>query len=157
MMHWVKQVHSGIAYNIPEAWRFVGENLFARHSIGYENLKSYFLGFQVWNDRNICLPWAETLEWFALVGIEPVEVIWEGIYDEKAIRAAGAKLNLDEEEGYVLRVARAFSYGEYRSVVGKFVRGGHNHLHNKKAMVVVKNGLAPVEGANDESDLESVA
>lgn len=149
MMHWVKQFHSTIAHNIPERWRVVGENLFAQHSIAYRDLKSYFLGFQVWNERNVCLSWADTLEWFELIGITPVDVIWEGIYDERAIRAAGASLDFERDEGYVLRVAREFSYGEYRSVVGKYVRSGHNHLHNKKAMTVVKNGLAPIEIANE--------
>jgi hypothetical protein len=147
MMHWVKGYHAGLAHDIPEQWRICGENLFARHSIAYRRLKSYFLGFQIWDERNVCRSWTETLEWFALIGVTPVEVIWEGIYDEAAIRAAGAMLDLDEDEGYVVRVARAFSFAEYKTCVGKFVRGHHNHLHNKKAMVVVKNGLAEDEAA----------
>lgn len=141
MMHWVKNFHASIAYNIPEGWRVVGENLRVQHSIAYRNLRSFFLGFQIWNERNVCLPWADTMEWFELIGITPVEVIWEGIYDEAAIRAAGAKLDLDQEEGYVLRVARAFSYGEYKTCVGKYVRANHNHLHNKRAMAITLNEM----------------
>ena len=61
--HWVKNLWSRIRYDIPEGWRICGENLQAKHSIGYEDLPSLFLGFSVWNDHNICLSWDETLEW----------------------------------------------------------------------------------------------
>lgn len=40
--HWVKQFHSTIKYNIPKNWRICGENLFAKHSIFYNNLPSFF-------------------------------------------------------------------------------------------------------------------
>lgn len=121
---WVKQFHSTIAYNIPEGFRIYGENLYAKHSIGYDDLKSFFYGFYVW-DRLTCLSWDETLEYFELLGITPVEVIYDGIYDEAAIKAAIAKLDLTKEEGAVLRIADAFQYGEYRNSVCKWVRPGH--------------------------------
>jgi hypothetical protein len=140
-MHWVKRFWSTIAHDIPERWRVVGENLYAQHSIRYEDLPSYFLGFQMWDDRNDCLSVDETNEWFKLLGITPVETLWEGYYDANAIRAIERKMDFGKDEGYVLRVSRKFSYSEYKTCVGKFVRGGHNHLHNKKAMVVVPNGL----------------
>jgi hypothetical protein len=145
MMHWVKNFHAGIAHDIPEAWRIVGENLFARHSIAYRDLPSYFLGFQVWNARNVCLDWDSTLEWFSLLGVSPVEIVFDGLFDEAAIRRIGQTLDLDAEEGYVVRVARAFTYAEYKTCVGKFVRAGHNHLHNKRTMVIVPNGLRTLD------------
>ena len=40
--HWVKSLWSQIRFNIPEGWRVCGENLFAKHSIAYKNLGSYF-------------------------------------------------------------------------------------------------------------------
>lgn len=54
---WLAQFHSSIAYNIPEGWRICGEYLYAKHSIFYENLPSYFLGFSIWNEKkmNACL------------------------------------------------------------------------------------------------------
>jgi RNA ligase len=39
---WVKALHASIAHNIPLGWPICGENLYARHSIAYKNLKSYF-------------------------------------------------------------------------------------------------------------------
>lgn len=141
-MHWVKSFWSGIAHDIPPEWRVVGENLFAQHSIRYDDLASYFLGFQVWNEQNECLSVDESNEWFNLLGIAPVETLWEGYFDRSAIMKVQEQMNFQRDEGYVLRVSRRFAYSEYKTCVGKYVRSGHNHLHNKKAMVVVKNGLA---------------
>lgn len=121
---WVKQFHASIAYNIPEGFRIYGENVYAKHSIGYDNLKSYFYGFYVW-DRLTCLSWDETLEYFELLGITPVEVIYDGVYDEEVIAQKIAELDLTKEEGAVLRVADAFQYGEYKHSVCKWVRPGH--------------------------------
>ena len=58
----VKSFHAQIQGDIPSGWRICGENLYATHSIKYENLKSYFLGFSVWNEQNMCLSWEETTE-----------------------------------------------------------------------------------------------
>src|SRR5690606_12627117 len=56
----VKQLHSRIRHQIPQNWRICGENLYARHTIGYENLEGYFYLFSLWNDQNICLSWDKT-------------------------------------------------------------------------------------------------
>ena len=65
---WVKRWHAGIAHEIPEGWRFCGENVYARHSVGYDSLKHYFYLFSVWTDENWCLSWTETEEWAELLG-----------------------------------------------------------------------------------------
>ncbi len=92
--HWIKNFQSKIGYNIPDGWRLCGENMWAKHSIYYDNLPSYFLGFSIWNDKNINLSWKETLEWFELLGVVPIEVFYEGIYDREKIEAAfDAKYN----------------------------------------------------------------
>src|SRR5436853_1749667 len=52
---WVKKLHSSLAHLIPTDWRLCGENVYARHSLAYENLESYFYLFSIWNDQNICL------------------------------------------------------------------------------------------------------
>lgn len=123
--NWVKQFWGQICADIPEGWRVCGENLYAQHSIRYTDLPSYFMGFSVWNERNVCLPWDETLEWFALIGIQPVPVLFDGIFDEKAIRKLTDSLPWDRTEGAVLRLADAIDYRDFRTQVGKFVRKGH--------------------------------
>lgn len=140
---WVKQFWSTIAYNIPEGFRIYGENVYAKHSIAYNDLKSYFYGFYVW-DRLTCLSWDDTLLYFELLGITPVEVIYDGIYDEKAIADAIAKLDTEKEEGAVLRIADAFQYGEYKNSVCKWVRTGHvqTNKHWMYGQRVEPNALA---------------
>lgn len=120
---WVKNFWSGVAHDIPEYWRVTGESLFAKHSLGYTDLPSYFLGFGLWNERNYCMNWGETLEFFQLLGITPVSVIYDGIYDEDLIR--DIKIDYNTQEGYVLRTWDGFSYADYRKYVGKVVRPNH--------------------------------
>jgi len=67
------------------------------------------MGFSVWN-KDVCLSWDETLEWFELLDIIPVNVIYRGIYDEKLLR--NIKLDNEKQEGYVVRLTDAFNYGE---------------------------------------------
>jgi hypothetical protein len=146
---WVKQFWSTIAHDIPRDWRICGENLWAEHSIHYSGLRSYFYGFSMWNDRNVCLSWDETLMYFELLGIQPVPVLWEGVlstdYDKavKQIREVEKELNLENDEGYVMRVARSFTYGEFKSCVRKFVREGHvqTSKHWRAGRTFVKNEL----------------
>lgn len=121
---WVKQFHSTIAYNIPEGFRIYGENVYAKHSIGYTDLETYFYGFHIW-DRLTCLSWDETLEYFELLGIQPVEVLYDGIYDEVVIQKILEGLDWQTDEGGVLRLADSFSYANFRYSVCKWVRSGH--------------------------------
>ena len=141
--NWVKNFWSSFAHEIPEGWRICGENLYAKHSIGYDNLKSYFMGFSIWNDKNICLDWNETLDWFSLLGIIPVEVIYEGEYNEEKIKYIHKNMNFDIYEGYVLRVQDRFSYGDFNKYVGKFVRPEHikTTKHWMNGQELIKNTL----------------
>jgi hypothetical protein len=151
--NWVKaRVWAQIAGDIPTGWRVCGENLFAQHSIAYCGLKSYFLGFSIWDERNIKLPWDETLQWFELLGLEPVPVLYDGIYDEKAIRALyNPKLHHDSVEGYVISLADAIPYGQFRSKVAKFVRAGHVQTakHWMSGQRVVPNRLLAIQTSNE--------
>ena len=122
---WLKNYWSSIKEDIPEGWRICGENLWARHSIPYYSLQSYFLGFSVWNEKNECLSWDDTLEWFSMLGIISVPIIYIGIYDEKLIRGLYKEKDWKNKEGYVVRLADKFSYSSFKHNVGKFVRKNH--------------------------------
>ena len=141
---WVKQWHSSFAHNIPDNWRICGENLFARHSVNYEKLASYFYGFSLWNDHNICCSWADTLEWFEILGIVPVTILYKGIWNEQTIR----DLNVDTtiSEGYVVRTSGPYAYADFKVNNAKWVRQNHvqteKHWMHKK---VVPNGLKEFE------------
>jgi hypothetical protein len=124
--HWVKNLWSSIRYDIPESWRICGENLQAKHSIGYEDLPSLFLGFSVWNDHNICLSWDETLEWLELLGLKHVQVFYRGKFNRNGIQDLFESLfNTETTEGYVVRTAAEFKYRDFRTHVAKWVRPRH--------------------------------
>lgn len=122
---WVKQLWCTFAHDIPVGWRICGENLWAEHSIHYDDLRSYFQGFSIWNDKNECLSWNDTLFWFELLGITPVQVLYDGVWDEHTIRRMWSDDNWAKCEGYVVRVADSFMYNHFKSSVAKFVRKGH--------------------------------
>lgn len=123
---WVKRFHSEISHNIPEGYRIYGENLFAKHSISYDNLNSYFYGFAIYNDKNICLSWKETQLWFDLIGITPVEVIKTDLkYNPISLLNLGSSIICSGEEGYVLRNQESFYYDDFKYNVAKYVRANH--------------------------------
>lgn len=122
---WVKQFWAGFAHNIPDGWRICGENLWARHSIAYKNLPSYFMGFSIWDEQNICLSWKDTIMYFDLLGISPVEVIYEGPWDNHIITQLHRQLDLEKDEGFVVRLADSFHYDDFGVSVAKYVREGH--------------------------------
>ncbi|MGW2873166.1 RNA ligase family protein [Kitasatospora sp. NPDC001225] len=147
---WVKGLQSRIAPRIPDGWRICGENLFARHSIPYTDLESWFYGFSVWTggadggdlDGDHCLDWDDTVRFLRRLGVPVPRVLWRGRYDERALRAL--RLDLDRQEGYVVRTVRGFSRAEFGERVAKWVRPRHvrTDTHWMHA-AVVENGLAP--------------
>lgn len=115
-----------IAHEIPEDWRVCGENLLIKHSIHYKQLRAYFQVFSIWNERNVCLSWDETVEWAQLLSLQTVPVLYRGPWDERRIRGLYVPDRTpDLMEGYVVRNSSAFSYGAFRSNVAKFVRANH--------------------------------
>lgn len=131
--HWtqsyVRSIHSRIAYEIPEDWRICGENLYAKHSIEYTDLESYFYIFSIWNEKNECLSWNETVEWCELLDLPHVPVLFDGKWTEQPekIHKHLWEKKVDEKchEGYVIRSADKFAYNEFRSKVLKYVRKNH--------------------------------
>jgi len=83
------------------------------------------MGFSIWNDTNSCLSWDETTEWFNLMGIQSVPVIYDGIFDEGLTRSIYNAQRWNTMEGYVIRVAEEIKYSEFKKKVAKFVRKGH--------------------------------
>lgn len=120
---WVKALHGQIAPEIPEGWRVCGENVYARHSIAYLDLDSYFYVFSIWNEENESLSWDETREWAGLLGLEMVPELFRGEWDESAVR--DIEIDPGLQEGYVVRVADRFTYDEFRTSLAKWVRQGH--------------------------------
>jgi len=122
---WIKQFHGQIAHEIPDGWRVCGENLFARHSIAYDDLKSYFYGFSVWDDQNKALSWDETLYFFEDLGITPVEELYRGEFSTKGLIDLSNNLDLSKVEGFVVRTVDEIPFDQFHNLVAKWVRQGH--------------------------------
>lgn len=120
---WIKQFHASIKNDIPIGWRVCGENMYAKHSIEYNDLKSYFYCFSIWDDTNYCLSWHDTVEFCQLLNIEHVKVFKTLVWDELAIKEF--KIDSDKEEGYVVRNSDGFLYKDFGDNVAKFVRPNH--------------------------------
>ncbi len=144
---WVKKFASEWQYNLSDDQRICGENLFAQHSIVYDEnnpLASYFMGFSMW-ERDRCLGWDDTMDAFEILGITPVPVIWRGVWDEKAIRALyDPTKDWNTREGYVVRRTDSFTFNEFKHCVAKFVRKGHVQTakHHWRAQRVIPNTVA---------------
>jgi ATP-dependent RNA circularization protein (DNA/RNA ligase family) len=139
---WIRKLQGEIGYLIPKGWRVCGENMFAEHSIVYDELESYFYCFNIWNEKNICLSWDETVEYCNLLGINHVKVLYDGIYNYDIIKNIYENLNFKKQEGIVCRVADEFHYDDFQQNYAKAVRKGHvqtdEHWMEK---VVVPNKL----------------
>ena len=139
---WVKGLQGRIGPAIPEGWRVCGENLFARHSLAYHELESWFYGFSVWDAQDRCLGWDDTVRFLRRLGVPAPRVLWRGEFDERTLRAL--RLNPARQEGYVVRTAAGFARVEFGQRVAKWVRRGHvqTDTHWMHAPVV-ENGLGP--------------
>lgn len=137
--NWVRNFHGQIKHNIPKGWRLCGENVYAKHSIYYDNLKSYFLLFSIWNENNICLSWNDTKEWSELLELNTVPILYQGLYKDFDYKKLISVLDFSKTEGFVIRIANSFSYKEFKTHVGKYVRKEHvttdNHWLQQKLIL----------------------
>lgn len=122
---WLKGFKANFDYEIPQGWRICGENMFAQHSIVYEDLESYFYCFNIWNEENYCLSYDETLEYCKLLNIKYVPVLYEGKFDYQVIKEIFFNLDHQKQEGIVVRVAHEFHYNNFSKYYAKAVRKNH--------------------------------
>lgn len=122
--NYVKAYWQERSYNLPDGWRVCGENMFAKHSIFYESLKSYLYVFSIWDEKNYCLSLKDMLEWCDLLDLTTVDIIYHGPYDEKAIKLAFLPYK-ETHEGYVVRTENSFHYSDSDNNIAKYVRKNH--------------------------------
>jgi RNA ligase len=124
--NWLKNRAAEWQVELQPGWRICGENLYARHSIEYNHLKSFFYMFSMWNDDE-CFSWDETENWAHLLDIELVPVLYRGIWNEDVIKGLySEKMTMgDNMEGYVVRKAGSFSFDSFGLNLAKYVRKGH--------------------------------
>lgn len=120
---WIKAFHGGIKHFIEPGMRICGENVYARHSIAYENLDTYFYGFSAW-EGDYCHSWEHTLDIFDELGIKSVPVLFEGSY-KQAEEWMKSFQPTPDIEGYVVRNRDGFGIENFGWYVAKYVRKDH--------------------------------
>ena len=139
---WMAMQHGRFRHDIPENWRVCGENLFAKHSIHYHDLESFFYIFSIWNECNVALSWKETEIWAQLFGFPVVNKLWEGEFSLNKVDEIAQSLDTTVHEGFVVRPMGEFHFDDFQKLVTKWVRPNHvqtsNHWMREK---IVKNGL----------------
>lgn len=126
---WILSYIKNFQYLILDDYRICGEYLYARHSIKYDNLKSYFLAFSVWNG-NECLSWNETEKFCEQIGIFMVPVLYKGIYNKSKTIEIAENIVKNGGEGIVVRNIESFIYEDFCNNIAKYVR--ENHVQTDK-------------------------
>lgn len=141
---WLKAFAAGISPQLSDEERIIGENLYARHSIAYQALPSYFLGF-AWIVGDEVQSWDMTLARFEELSIQPVPTIYRGPYRLSLFDDLAKTLDVNKQEGFVARTAGAFAETAMPDCVGKYVREGHvqTETHWMKAELI-PNCLAEI-------------
>ncbi|WQJ53330.1 MAG: hypothetical protein [Wendovervirus sonii] len=127
----VKRLIQNWFYMIPDGWRVCGENLQAKHSIGYtfKSINDVFQVFGIYDENNNCIAWDNVKNFCDECGIKTVPEIYRGPYDKEKILKAFqdySKIVYPQEvEGFVIRNAESFPYEEFKNNTGKYVRANH--------------------------------
>lgn len=138
----VKKIFSVISHDIPEGYRLCCENLYAKHSIYYPDnyLEGYLYLLSVWDEKNYCVSYDDTLEYAELFDLPTPKELYRGPFDIKALKELAKNLDTSVEEGFVVRVTRQFHYDEFSECVTKYVRKGHVQTDQHWLKNAVPNG-----------------
>ena len=120
--HYMKSLYACFSYLIPEGLTIYGECVYAKHSICYEKLTTYFYVFAAL-ERGSWLSWSEVVLWARRLGLDTVPVITAGNLKEIPIPTKSAFGSVCE--GYVVRNFDSFPKGEFGQNVAKSVRPHH--------------------------------
>lgn len=142
---------SKIEGNIPDSYRICGENMFYKHTIEYNDLKTMFYVFSIW-DNDKCLSWDETKMWCGLLNLELVPVIYEDIYDKNLILKSFSNYleNNKNTEGFVIRNRDEFDINNFQNSLSKYVKKefiipDQHWRYSIKTLNKLKNGKNPWE------------
>lgn len=123
--HYVKGLWGGIRHSIPEGMRISGENMYAVHSIEYDDLHSYFLVHSVFDDNaKKVLPFNKSWDIAEQLGLHWAPIQHEDLsYDQ--VELLHPHLAANTREGYVVRNKEGFPTADWELNVAKYVRADH--------------------------------
>ena len=99
------------------------------------------MAFSVWNDKNECLSWSDTVAFLEALGVKSVPVLYEGVYDDAKIKQIAENATRGGAEGVVVRLEDSFSYGDFSLSIAKYVRANHNQTDKSWGKEIKKNTL----------------
>ncbi|GAB5366985.1 hypothetical protein AAMO2058_001190800 [Amorphochlora amoebiformis] len=151
----IKSLYAGILHdlNYPKAAYF-GENMVAVHSIPYRRLAAFYYLFSIREQNGRWLSWADVEVEAKAIGVPHPAVIFKGkfssteqirrLMDQRAKELSTA-CDTCTPEGFVIRIARAFSDEEFKNgkAVAKYVRKGHCQTDRKWGAHWKKSKLNP--------------
>lgn len=121
---WLISYMQNFMYKLAVGYRICGEYLYAKHSIGYEDLPSYFEVFSMWKD-NTCLDWDMTIVWCENLKLCHVPELYKGIYDQKIVKEIAKEVVNRGGEGVVVRNMNEFQLNDWEQNIAKYVRPNH--------------------------------
>ena len=121
---YLKWMWWSIRYMIPEWMRICWENLYAEHSLWYDNLESYFYCFNIWKN-DVCLSVDETIKICNELNIFFTPILYKWIFDETIIQDFINSIDITKNEWFVIRNSSEFDYSDFNKNVAKWVRKWH--------------------------------
>jgi hypothetical protein len=127
---YIMRLWAAIKHELPCGWRFVMENVYAKHSIYYDYLPAYAFLTNIIDAEGVFIPYSDLLDWAELLELEVAPSLWDGITDIgilKTLHHCITHYTADQGpgEGFVVRTTAAFHEDMARWRIAKWVRAQH--------------------------------
>lgn len=139
--HWIKAHHAEIKFLIPDGWRICGENLYARHSIPYNDLQNFFQVFSIWNEKNEILSQKDAVDFCKDSGLTHVPIISTFPFNIGQCERLYKFVTDLGHEGIIIRNVESFHFDEFQTNVAKAVRKNHVQTNEHWTKTWVPNKL----------------
>lgn len=141
---WVTAMHSGLKHLIPHDVKINGENLWAKHSIPYEDgsIDGYFYMFGAWKDvgdTDYYMDIDDVIALAELLDLPMPKILYRGIYSEKKMKEIAKNLDTSKTEGFVVRTTKGFFRGQENKHIAKWVRKNHVQTDKHWKRHITKN------------------
>lgn len=148
----LKSLHAALKHDIPEDREIFGEWCYAKHSIEYSKLPSYFMCFGV-REAGVWRNWPKVQRVCKGLDLEHAPVLYEGTLSsegdlQKLVQKLAGEPSFcgGEREGLVVRVADDFTDDDFDRCVLKYVRADHVQTDvHWKHKEIVKNKLCIIK------------
>lgn len=143
----VKSYWAAIRHEIPEGIKLTGENLWAKHTIHYKQLRSYFLVFGAWDSGGL-LSVDDFIDLVQEMGLHTPKTFYLGTFNQKFVETLAKDIMEGKHgdcEGFVMRTVDYIPNEDFSKCVGKFVipnfvQTADHWIHSEIIKNELKNG-----------------